>query len=144
MHLLLYFKIISDAGNTQTIHVKLVDFGALRMTGISDIGYLDQNFTKFPAQSVSLCLLNLCPWNQREWNDDDTRCVTKLLCIDTTDKLRNQFEMNVQFVLQPDLIFTSNLNSSGLDYVEQVISKGIARKNISMDFIRYINEMKKN
>lgn len=126
----------------QMAHVKLVDFGVLRMATISDIGYLDENFAKFRTQSVSLCVLNLCPWNQRAWNDNDIRCVSKLLSINGTDNFHKRYEVYIQFVLQPDLFFTSNINSSGLNYAEMTISKGIARKNISTDFLRYIKEMK--
>lgn len=126
----------------QKVHVKLVDFGALRMAAISDIGCLDENFAKFPMQSVSLCLLNLSPWNQCAWDDDDTRCVTNLLGINRTDDRQNRYEIYIQYEIQPDLFFTSNLYSPGLDYAGMIISKGIARKNISSDFLRYIKKIK--
>lgn len=115
----------------QKVHVKLVDFGVLRVVALSDIGCLAEQFVKFPLQSVSLCLLHLSPWDQQAWDEDDTKFVTKLLGINRADDLQNRYEINIQYELQPDLLFTSNLCSSELDYSAMIISKGLARKNNS-------------
>lgn len=137
------FSIIffSVGGNAQKVRVKLVDFGVQRVAAITDIGRLDDDFAGFPIQSINLCLLNLLPWNRRSWNENDTRCVTKLLGINGTDNLQNRHEMHIQFEMQPNLTYSSNLCSPGLDYVEMIISKGIARKNISTDFFHYIKNI---
>lgn len=127
----------SVAGNIQMARVKLVDFGVPRIATISDIGHLDENFTEFPIQSISLCLLNLIPWNSRTWNDEDTRYVTELLN-------ENRYEICIQFEMQPDSIFTSDLCSSGFDYVDVIISKGIACRNASNDFHHHVEEICKN
>lgn len=123
----------------QKVRVKLVDFGVPRVAAISDIGCLDEQFAKFPKQSVSLCLLDLSPWNQHAWDDDDKRYVTNLLGINRDD---NRYEIHIQHEMQPDLFFTTNLCSPEIDYAAVIISKGIARKNISTDFMRCLKEMK--
>lgn len=119
--------------------MKLVDFGVPRVVAISDIGHLDEHLTKFPVQSVSLCLFGLSPWNQLAWNDDDKRYATNLLGINRAD---NRYEIHIQRELQPDVFFAPNLCSPEIDYAAMIISKGIARKNVSTDFSRCIKEMK--
>lgn len=125
----------------QKVQVKLVDFGIQRFASISEIGSLADDFIKFPMQSINLCLFNLLPWNQRSWNDDDTGCVTKLLGINGSDDLQNRYEIYIQFELQPNLIFSSNLHSSGRDYAGMIVSKGIGRKNTSTDFLQYVKNI---
>lgn len=123
----------------QKVRIKLVDIGIKRIANVSDIGCLDGRFTKFPIQSINVCLLNVVPWNQHSWNDDDTRYVTKLLGQTRTE---NRYEIFVQHEMEPNLIFTSNLRSTGFDYVDTIISKGIAQKSTSSDFLRYLKERK--
>lgn len=139
-YLYLFRKIYSAAGNQQKVRVKLVDFGVPRIAAISDIGHLDEQFAKFPMQSVSVRLLDLSPWNQFAWDDNDQRFVTNLLSINKAD---NRYEIYIQHELLPDLFFTPNLYSSEIDYASTIISKGIARKNISTDFIRCLKGMKR-
>lgn len=125
----------SVAGNIEKVHVKLVDFGVPRIAAISDIGCLNEYFAKFPKQSVSLCLLDLSPWNQHAWDDEDKRYATNLLGINRAD---NRYQIHIRYERQPDLFFSSNLYSPELDYAAMIISKGIACKNVPMDFNRYI------
>lgn len=117
------------------VRVKLVDFGVQRVVAVSDIGYLGECFTEFPIQSISLCLLNLVPWNLRSWGDDDTRYVTKLLNANRIDELQNQYETCVQFEMRSNFIFTSNLCTKEFDYADKITSRGIARKNLMEDFL---------
>lgn len=125
------------------VRVKLVDFGVQRIADVSDFGYLDEQFTKFPIQSTNVCLLNLIPWNAHSWNDDDTMYVTKLLGQNRTGELQNRYQISVQFDMEPNLIFISNLSTTGFDYAETIISKGIASKRDSSDFIQHVKGNKR-
>lgn len=134
------FEKPSVADDKRNIRVKLVDFGVQRIANVSDIGCLNERFTQFPIQSINVCVLNLDPWNLRSWNDDDTRYVTKLLGQNRTDGLQNRYEMFVQLEMEPNVIFTSNLCSTGFDYADTIISKGIARNNTSNNFLQYVKD----
>lgn len=124
------------------IRAKLVDFGGQRIANASDFGYLDGRFIEFPAQSITVCLTNLDPWNFCSWNDDDTVYVTKLLAQHRGDQPQNRLEMCLQFEMEPNLIFASNLRSAGFNYAKSIVSKNIAHKNSFNDFIQYLKEQK--
>lgn len=124
----------------QNIRVKLVDLGGQRIANASDFGYLDERFIEFPAQSITVCLLNLIPWNLCSWNDDDTMYVTKLLAQHRGEQ--NRYEVCLQFEMEPNLIFASNLRSTGFDYAKSIISKYIAHSNSSDDFIQHVKGRK--
>lgn len=126
----------------QTMRVKLVDLGGQRIANVSDVGYLDECFTAFPKQSINVGLLNLVPWNARSWNDDDKMYVTKLLAENRTDEPEVRYEMNVHFDMEPNVIFSSKLCSTGFDYAETIVSKGIARHGKSNDFFQHVKELK--
>lgn len=116
----------------------MVDFGVPQSASIFDIGRMDDDFMKFPIQSINLCVLNLHPWNQRAWTDQDIRYVTKLLDFHS----QNRYEMYIEVEMQPNLIFSSNLYSPLFDYAAMIISKGIARKKMSTEFLHYIKKMR--
>lgn len=130
----------SVAGSTQKIRVKLVDFGIQRIANASDIGFLGVLFMEFPVQSIKICLLHLIPWNYCSWNDGDTMYVTTLLSQNRGGQPKTRFEMCVQFEVEPNLIFASNLHSTGFDYAKLIMAKDIARYCTSNDFIQHVKE----
>lgn len=122
--------------------MKLVDYGVQRIAFVSDFGHLDERFIEFPIQSIHVHLLNLVPWNGRSWNDDDNEYVTKLLRQCRIGEQQNRLELNVQFEVEPNSIFTHNLCSTGFDYANIITSKGIARIADSNDFIQHVEKTK--
>lgn len=112
----------------------LVDFGKLCLSKIFEIGpILDESHRTFRAQSINLCVLEIIPWNNKTWNLSDTIYVEKLLLRERQDKvIRNKlFEIIIQDEVRSDLILTKNLvnTDTNFDYVEQIISKGIALRS---------------
>lgn len=122
------------------VRVKPVDFGITRTAAISDIALLDKNFIAFPRQSINLCLFNLIPWNSHAWNDFDGKYATTLLN-EKSGHSQSRYEIRVQYEMQADCIFTSNLCSSEMDYAQTIISKGIAHSFTSEDFLRCVKTL---
>lgn len=113
------------------VRVKLVDFGVLKTVASSDISRLHEDFTVFPMQSINLCIINLSPWDLCAWQDDDIIYAEKILGLNSNNEEQNRYKICVQFEMQSNLIFTSNLCSPECDYASMLISKGIARKKPS-------------
>lgn len=128
-----FFSKFSIENAPGKVRVKLLDFGKFRDVKLSDIGHMEESHTTFPIQSTNLCIVNIEPWNRRDWDNVDTEYISQLFSGISDDAFgKGPFQVFVQCEIQPDLIFAINFfnlhdePNQHTNYVDFIISKNIA------------------
>ncbi|XP_031625285.1 uncharacterized protein LOC116341975 [Contarinia nasturtii] len=129
-----------DKNPESRLRVRLVDFGKFRTVNFSQIGHLlNENHATFPSYTMNLCLLNLMPWNELCWDEEETAYVSHILLGTKETDIFGRgriYEAIILLELQPDLMFSldlfiptgGNITQHG-SFVSFLAQKGIASKN---------------